>query len=107
MLFVYYLLARNEEWRMRRQQPGEYEAYMARTSMFLPGEPGAILYRVLFGWIRPRGVGLTVAYLALLGLSIGAGFWLRDYTLRHLTRTQVGSMQVVSVYPRPVREMIV
>jgi len=105
MLFVYYLLARNEEWRMRRQQPGEYEAYMARTSMFLPGEPGGILYRCLFGWIRPRGLGLAVAYLAVLGLATGAGCWLRDYTLEHLPRTQVGSMQLVSVYPRPLREL--
>jgi len=105
MLFIYYLLARNEEWRMRRQQPGEYEAYMERTSMFLPGEPGGILYRGLFGWIRPRGLGLTVAYLAVLGMAVGAGFWLREYTLRHLPRTPVGSMQLVSVYPRPEREM--
>jgi len=105
MLFVYYLLARNEEWRMRRQEPGAYESYMSRTSMFLPGEPGGILYRRLFGWIRPRGLGLTAAYLAVLGLAVGAGFWLRGYTLRHLPRTQVGSMELVSVYPRPDREM--
>jgi len=106
MLFVYYLLARNEEWRMRRQQPGEYDAYMARTSMFLPGEPGGLIYRRIFGWIRPRWLGLTAAYLVALGVAVGAGLWLRDYTLHHLPSTQVGSTQLVSVYPRPSREVV-
>lgn len=41
MLFVYYLLAKNEEWRMRQEAPLAYESYMHTTPMFLPGEPGA------------------------------------------------------------------
>ena len=49
MLFAYYFLARNEEWRMKREQPGAYEEYMNHTWMFLPGEPGGKLFRVLFG----------------------------------------------------------
>jgi len=105
MLFVYYLLARNEEWRMRREQPGSYEAYMAGTWMFLPGEPGGRLFRRLFGAIRPRGLGLFVAYGAALALSLAAAFALRGRTLEHLPRAQVGNMNLVSVYSRPREEV--
>ena len=44
MLFVYYLLARNEEWRMKHEAPDIYETYMKNTPMFLPGEPGGKIY---------------------------------------------------------------
>lgn len=40
MLFVYYLLARNEEWRMKGEQPEAYERYMARTPGVLPRRAG-------------------------------------------------------------------
>ena len=46
-LFVYYFLARNEEWRMQIEQPAAYESYMAQTPMFLPGEPGGVFPVVL------------------------------------------------------------
>lgn len=105
MLFVYYLLARNEEWRMKREQPGIYETYMAGTWMFLPGEPGGRLYRRLFGEIRPKGVGLLLTYGIVLGLSLGAAFALRGRTLDHLPRTQVGSMNLVSVYSRSLQDV--
>ena len=101
MLFVYYLLARNEEWRMQREQPGSYENYMAGTWMFLPGEPGRGLFRVLFGWIRPKGLALTVCYLVIMGTSIAAAFGLRSYSLNHLPQTRSGEVQIISVYPRP------
>lgn len=105
MLFVYYLLARNEEWRMKREQPGSYETYMAGTWMFLPSEPGGWLYRRLFGVIRPKGLGLFLAYGIVLGLSLGAAFALRSRTLDHLPSTQVDSMNLVSVYSRPLQDM--
>lgn len=101
MLFVYYLLARNEEWRMKREQPGSYEQYMAGTWMFLPGEPGRGLFRTLFGWLKPKGLALVVCYLVIMGVSIAAAFGLRSYSLEHLSQSQLDGMQIISVYPRP------
>jgi protein-S-isoprenylcysteine O-methyltransferase Ste14 len=101
MLFVYYLLARNEEWRMKKEQPGSYEDYMARTWMFLPGEPGTALFAALFGWIKPKGLALTVCYLVVMMLSVAAAFGLRGYALEQLPKTEADGMQLVSVYPRP------
>lgn len=105
MLFVYFLLARNEEWRMQREQPGRYADYMARTWMFFPGEPGGRLYRRLFGRIRSRPLGLAATYLATLVLAVGLAFALRSYSLEHLPRTQSGGTALVSVYPRPAGEL--
>jgi protein-S-isoprenylcysteine O-methyltransferase Ste14 len=105
MLFVYYLLARNEEWRMKREQPGAYEDYLARTWMFLPGEPGGRLYRLLFGWLRPRWLGLTVLFLLVMGGSLLLAFELRDYTLANLPAQQEGEVTLVSVYPRDLERI--
>lgn len=101
MLFVYFLLARNEEWRMQREQPGQYDDYMARTWMFLPGEPGRWLYRRLFGRLHSRALGLVVVYVATLAFSVGGAFALRSYSLEQLPLTQAADMTLVSVYPRP------
>lgn len=105
MLFVYYLLARNEEWRMQREQPGQYEEYMARTWMFFPGEPGGWLYRRLFGKTRSRILGLTTAYVVILALAFGSAFALRTYTLERLPRAQASGITLVSVYPRPAEQL--
>jgi len=105
MLFVYFLLARNEEWRMQREQPGKYADYMAHTWMFLPGEPGGILYRRLFGRIRSRVAGLALVYLVSLGLAVGGAFALRTYSLERLPRTAVADTALISVYPRPSEQL--
>lgn len=106
MLFVYYLLARNEEWRMNREQPGHYQEYMARTWMFLPGDPGGKLYRLLFGWIPSKGLGMLALYLVTLGLSILTALELRAYTLDRLPQAVEGDMHLVSVYPRPAEKLV-
>ena len=105
MLFAYYLLARNEEWRMQREQPSQYADYMARTWMFFPGEPGGWLYRRLFGRFRSRALGLAAVYVATLTLAVGGAFALRSYSLERLPLAQAAGMTLVSVYPRPTDQL--
>lgn len=108
MLFVYYLLARNEEWRMRQEAPAAYAQYMATTPMFLPGEPGGRFYRALFGWIRPQWAGIAVLYLLSLVVAVGLAMGLRAYAVRTIPVVTVGGMTLVPVFPRepqPVREL--
>jgi hypothetical protein len=105
MLFVYYLLALNEEWRMKREQPGSYEEYMERTWMFLPGEPGGRLFAGLFAWIKPKGLALSACYLAVMTLSVAVAFSLRGYVLEQLPQTRVDDIQLLSVYPRPADKL--
>jgi len=105
MLFVYYLLARNEEWRMKHEQPGNYDEYMKNTWMFLPGEPGGWLFSNLFGWASYRKIGLVFCFLVVLFSSIFAAIILRTYSLDRVTQVKINNQLLVSVYPRETAEL--
>jgi len=107
MLYVYYILARNEEWRMKQEHPQAYEEYMRSTSMFIPGEPGGKIYRLIWGVIRPRWLGILVSYFCILALAVLLAVWLRNFSASVLPRTLVGTddTTLVSVFPRPAYEM--
>ncbi|MDD3814514.1 MAG: hypothetical protein PHZ02_07685 [Desulfocapsaceae bacterium] len=105
MLFVYYFLARNEEWRMQIEQPAAYESYMAQTPMFLPGEPGGKIYSLLFGWITPRWLGLVTLYLVTLAGAMLLAMGIRMYTINHIYPVYEKGLALVSVFPRPPEEI--
>ncbi|PYV95780.1 MAG: hypothetical protein DMG89_20155 [Acidobacteria bacterium] len=99
MLFAYFFLARVEERRMLAIDPS-YADYMRHAGMFLPGNPGGRLYRLLFGSLRDQKLAHRLALMILLVLVLLAGFGLRAYTVRHIARTvTLPNMEVVSVYP--------
>ncbi|MFQ6112795.1 MAG: methyltransferase family protein [bacterium] len=102
MLFVYYLLASHEEQRMLTQFGESYRAYMQRTAMFIPGEPGGKLFKVLFSWIKSRGLALALSYGVVLGLSVAVAFGLRDYTISQTSRVYLPEKQLtaISIIPR-------
>jgi protein-S-isoprenylcysteine O-methyltransferase Ste14 len=106
MLFVYYLLARNEEWRMKQEVPGVYEKYMKDTPMFLPGEPGGKIYKAVFGWIHPKWLGLFVTYCVTLVLAITLAMGIRSYTVSRLQTVSTDGITFLSVFPRPDNEVI-
>jgi len=105
MLFAYFFLARNEEWRMKREAPGDYESYMARTWMFLPGEPGGRIFRTGFGFLGSRRIGLFALVVVVFFSAVGGAFCLRSYTLHRLPQLQEQGMRLISVYPRPMQEV--
>lgn len=101
MLFVYYLLARNEEWRMKQEHPKTYEEYMKRTPMFLPGEPGGKVFRMFFGWVKQKWLGIALLYVVCFVLSIFGAMGLRGYTVEQIPIIKAGPLTLVSVFPRP------
>jgi hypothetical protein len=105
MLYIYYLLARNEEWRMKNEAPGVYEQYMDNIPMFLPGEPGGRLFAVFFGWIGPRWAGILVSYFVVLFLSIAAAMGIRDYAVHQLPAVRMDSITLIPVFERPREEI--
>lgn len=107
MLFVYYLLARNEEWRMRREQPIRYDTYLTDTPMFLPGEPGGKIFRKLFGRLQPKWLGILAAYFVSMTLAIILAMGLRSYTVSQLPHFTTGEnkLTLVSVFPRDNKEI--
>ena len=102
MLFVYYILAKNEEDRMLKQHGDSYEAYMQRTAMFVPGEPGKKIFRVFFGWIKSPTLALSVGYGITLFFALLAAFGLRHYTISQISTIYLPEKQitVVSILPR-------
>lgn len=105
MLFAYYFLARVEEHRMLAIDPS-YADYMRGTGMFLPGNPGGRLYRLLFGRFRRQEFARLFAVASLFVLAIVVGLGLHAYTVRHIARTAVSpTIEAVSVYPMTAMAM--
>lgn len=105
MLFTYYFLARVEERRMLAID-SSYADYLQHTGMFLPGNPGGRLYRVLFGNLRDQKLARRLALTSSLVLVLLLGFGLRAYTVRHIACTTVlPNVEVVSVYPMAATTM--
>ena len=105
MLFTYYFLARVEERRMLAID-SSYADYLHHTGMFLPGNPGDRLYRLLFGNLRDQKLARRLALTSSLVLVLLLGFGLRAYTVRHIARTAVlPNVEVVSVYPMAATTM--
>jgi hypothetical protein len=97
MLFLYYLLARDEERRMLNQFGESYSAYLERTGMFLP----RVVERALGRRDRPRPaltILKAIAILAgLLVVCVGSGFLLRAYTVRHLPLAQASGVDAITI----------
>ena len=97
MLFLYYLLARDEERRMLNRFGESYRDYLARKGMFLP----RALERALGRRDQPRPaltIGKAAAILlVLIGVCVGSGFILRAYTVHHLPLAQVAGIDTIAI----------
>ncbi len=97
MLFLYYLLAKDEEHRMISRFGESYVTYMDRTGMFLPH----FIEKVLIGNRKPQqrlSIGKAVVlFLVLLVVFVGSGFILRAYTVHHLPLKQVNRVDVIAI----------
>ena len=97
MLFLYFVLAKDEERRMINRFGEGYIAYMNRTGMFLP----RFIERTWIGNREPRqrlGAGrVVVIFLVLLVFIVGSGFILRAYTVHHLPLRQVNRVDVIAI----------
>ncbi len=97
MLWLYYLLAHDEERRMLALYGELYVERRRRTSMFLPGEPGGRLVRLLLGWIGNRRVRLLAVYALSLFVTIGAAFLLRSLTLELTTHFSRSDRKIAAI----------
>ena len=97
MLFLYYLLARDEERRMLNQFGESYRAYLERTGMFLP----QVVERALGRRDRPRPaltIPKAITILAgLLVVCVGTGFLARAYPVRHLPLAQISGVDAITI----------
>ncbi len=97
MLFLYYILAKDEERRMMNRFGESYTAYMNRTGMFVPRSVEKIFIK------NPnpqKALSLGKVSLIFMGLVIvivGSGFFLRSYTIHHLPIELIGNVDVVTI----------
>ena len=97
MLFVYYLLARNEEWRMERKFGQSYRNYKDEIAMFLPGEPGGKVFAWLTGGSSRKGWALAGLYFTVLVVGISAAFGLRSYAAARISAVSEKGILAVSL----------
>lgn len=105
MLFVYYLLARNEEARMERKFGDAYRNYKSKISMFVPGEPG----RKIVNWLIPAaerdGWSLATVYVLVLATGVGLAFGLRSYSMARVPTIAENDVLAVSLSGLPIRSV--
>jgi protein-S-isoprenylcysteine O-methyltransferase Ste14 len=96
MMTAYYFLARSEERRLLIDHP-EYTAYMLQTAMFLPGNPGGKLFRLLFDRMGNQSLARGLAVAGIFGIGIAAGFALRAYTMASTETVAIPEANVLAI----------
>jgi protein-S-isoprenylcysteine O-methyltransferase Ste14 len=98
MILLYYFLSKDEERRMLKQYPDTYRAYMEKTGMFLP--------RGIEKMVLPRRAAGKLAVFALIAaLTIGGAFYLRDYTVQHLSLWSDTNVSALAIIPDDLMKM--
>ena len=100
MSVFYFYLAKFEERRMQTQYP-EYAAYMQRTAMFVPGNPGRKLFDVLFGWVPSRTLAQLMAVLSIVIVAIAGAIGLRNLTIANISVAELPDQRIlaISIFP--------
>jgi len=96
MLFLYYLLAKDEERRMVNRFGESYTGYMGRTGMFLP----RFIEKVLKEDQKPQRLSFgkaCIIFIVLVLAIVGGGFIARAYTVHHLPLEQIGRVDVITI----------
>ncbi len=100
MSVFYFYLAKFEEGRMRAQYP-DYSAYMRRTAMFFPGNPGGRLFNLLFGWVPSRKLAQLMAVLSIAFIAFAGAIGLRDLSIANISVAELSDQKVlaISIFP--------
>jgi protein-S-isoprenylcysteine O-methyltransferase Ste14 len=97
MLFLYYLLAKDEERRMLTRHGAGYREYMSRTGMFLPRFAEAHLPEDDVALYRVNAIKAVGVLGVLLGVLVGGGFALRSYTVHRLPLASVDGVDAIAI----------
>ncbi len=100
MSIFYFYLARFEESKMAAQHP-EYLEYLKKTAMFIPGNPGGKLFKLLFGWIPNQIVAQLTAIVLIITIIFGSAVGLRNLTIANISTIKLPDKHTlaVSIYP--------
>lgn len=106
MLFVYYLLAKNEEHRMINKHGKGYIDYMNNVPMFLPKNIGGRLYSLVFKGFKSKITGIVVLYVLVFGISVLFALMLRSYSINKIPTVEINGFTLISVFPSQESDII-
>ncbi len=100
MSVFYFYLAKFEERRMQAQYP-DYSAYMQRTAMFIPGNPGGRLFNLLFGWFPNVTIARIMAVASIVAVAFAGAIGLRNLSIANLSVAELTEQRIlaISIYP--------
>ena len=100
MSVFYFYLAKFEERRMQAQYP-DYSAYMERTAMFIPGNPGGRLFDFVFGWVPSRILAQSMAVLSIVVVALAGATGLRNLSIANLSVAELPDQKIlaISIFP--------
>jgi len=100
MSVTYFYLVKFEERRMQAQYP-DYALYMQKTAMFIPGNPGGKLFKLLFGWILNRVLAQTMAVLSIVIVVFAGAIGLRNLTIASISVAEMPDQRIlaISIFP--------
>ena len=104
MLWFYYLLAHSEEERMQSRYGEAYLELVRNTPMFIPGEPGGRLGRLLFGWITGWRRKLAAIYGTSLVVAVGGAFALRQLSLHVTSHVELPRDKIAAISFFPINK---
>lgn len=92
MVLIYFYLARDEEKRMLKVHGSDYQHYMEKTGMILPG------------WLEQfflpdNFLGRMLVWVVVSSLALGTAFGLRSYTIHNLILRQNGNVTAMAILP--------
>ena len=108
MVFLYYMLAKDEERRMVSRFGEDYQRYMNQTGMFIPKAMEKVIEQRGCGRY-PNAVKSVVILLMLIVVFAGGGFLLRAYTVHQLPMEEIKGIDVLTIVPSDIelaRELV-
>ncbi len=100
MLFVYYLLARKEEKECEEKFGDAFRVYVEKTPMFVPWRISVVdrLPSLPKAGIKRAAAGLLV-FFGALSVSVLAGFWVREISVRQVSTFYAGNSATIATAP--------
>ncbi len=96
MSVFYFYLAKFEERRMQAQYP-DYAAYMRRTAMFIPGNPGGRSFNLLFGWVPSRNLAQSMAVLSIVIVAFASAVGLRNLSIANISVAELSDQKILAI----------
>jgi len=100
MCVFYFFLAGFEEKRMAKKHP-EYSEYIKETAMFIPGNPGGKMFKLLFKRIENQKIARFVALVLITIIIFGGAIGLRNLTIANISMATLPDKNIlaISIFP--------